>query len=402
MKRKTLILGGLTTAAVLALMAWAFAPRPVPVEVATVDRGPFETTIDEEGRTRVRDRYVVAAPLSGALARITLQAGDRVRAGEPVAALSPADAPLLDARTRRETAARLAAAGDNVQRSARQVESARLALEQARSDLARSQALAAQGFISSTRSETDEMAVRSAEQAMLAAQATQRAAAHERAALQAMLDADAAGGGRPVAVQSPIDGQVLKVLQPSAGPVDAGTPLLELGDTAQLEIVAELLTTDALSAPPGTPVRIERWGGPGVLDGVVRRIEPGAFTKISALGVEEQRVNAVIDIRSPVERWRALGDGYRVNLRIVTLAEADALRVPVSAVFPLPPGADGADTGSAVFVVDQGRARQRPVGIRARNGRHAWVTKGLAAGDTVVIYPSSDVADGARVRPRGG
>jgi len=402
MKRKTLILGGLTTAAVLALMAWAFAPRPVPVEVATVDRGPFESTIDEEGRTRVRDRYVVAAPLAGALARITLQAGDRVRAGDPVAALSPADAPLLDARTRRETVARLAAAADNVQRAARQTDSARLALEQARSDLARSQALAAQGFISSTRSETDEMAVRSAEQAMLAAQATQRAAAHEQAALQAMLDAGAAGGGRPVPVPAPVDGQVLRVLQPSAGPVAVGTPLLELGDTAQLEIVAELLTTDALSAPPGTPVRIERWGGPGVLDGVVRRIEPGAFTKVSALGVEEQRVLAVIDIRSPAERWQALGDGFRVNLRIVTLAEPDALRVPVSAVFPLPPAADGADAGSAVFVVDQGHARQRAVRIRARNGRHAWVTEGLAAGDTVVIYPSSAVADGARVQPRGG
>jgi HlyD family secretion protein len=185
--------------------------------------------------------------------------------------------------------------------------------------------------------------------------------------------------------------------QPSEAVVALGTPLLELGDTRQLEVVAELLSTDALRAAPGSPVRIERWGGEGVLEGVVRRIEPAAFTKISALGVEEQRVRVLIELTSPPERWAALGDGFALAVHIVLARHERVLRVPVSAVFPRPV-ADGG--GPAVFVVDSGRARLQPVAVGGRNGQHAWSTEGLAEGQQVVIYPGAAVADGVRVHPR--
>jgi HlyD family secretion protein len=197
-------------------------------------------------------------------------------------------------------------------------------------------------------------------------------------------------------------GKVLRVLQWSETTVALGTPIIELGDVRALEVVAELLTTDALAAKPGSVVRIERWGGDGTLEGRVRRIEPGAFTKISALGVEEQRVRVLIDIVSPPERWRALGDGFRVSVRIVTLALDKVVKVPVSAVFPVPRRSDddGTDSGMAVFVVEGGRARLVSVRVGARNGAEAWLQSGLAPGATVVVYPPATVQDGARVKVR--
>jgi HlyD family secretion protein len=181
--------------------------------------------------------------------------------------------------------------------------------------------------------------------------------------------------------------------------VALGAPLLEIGDTTRLEIVAELLTTDALQAPPGARVVVVRWGGPGLLEGRVRSIEPSAFTKVSALGVEEQRVKVHIDLTSPPAAWAALGDGYRVGVRIVTLERGDALRVPVSAVFPRPGGEADA---MAVFAVVDGRARQLPVQLGGRNGRDAWITAGLQAGDRVIAYPPPAVRDGVRVTARKG
>jgi HlyD family secretion protein len=402
MKRKTLIVGGLATAALVALLAWAFAPRPTAVETARADRGLFETTIDEEGRTALRDRFVVSAPLGGRLMRITLEAGDAVAAGDVVALLTPTPAPLLDARTQRELAARAEGARAGLQRAARQAEAARVALAQARSEAERSEQLAAQGFVSPNRAESDRLALASAEQQLAAALAGRRVAEQELAMARAALEATQPGADTAAgfAVRAPVSGRVLRVLHASEGAVAPGTPLLEVGDTAALEVVAELLTADALQATPGREVRIGQWGGSGELAGRVRLVEPSAFTKVSALGVEEQRVNVRIDIVSPQERWQALGDGFRVGVRILTQRVEDALRVPVSAVFPLPPAADGASPGFAVFVVDDGRARLRPVALGGRNARHAWLTDGLAAGDEVIIYPPPDVADGVRVAVR--
>lgn len=397
MKRQTMIVAGAGALAALALLAWAFAPRPVEVEAAAVDRGPFETQVAEEGRTRLRQRYAVSAPLSGRLARIALEPGDVVAAGAVVATLTPALSPMFDARTVQELAARVQAAQAGVARAGSQAEAARVALAQARSAQQRSAQLVQQGFVSPIQAENDQLAVAAAQQALAAAVEGRHVAEHELGVARAAQLATGAPGGSAsrFEVRSPVAGRVLRVLQASEGVVPLGTPLLEIGDVAQLEIVAELLTSDALKAAPGSPVRIEDWGGPGTLQGRVRTVEPAAFTKVSALGVEEQRVIVRIDLTSPADQWRALGDGFRVGVRIVTQRVDDALRVPVSAVFPR------AEGGHAVFVIDAGHARQRPVEIGARNGQHAWVTKGLALGDSVIVYPPSTVEEGVRVRIRG-
>lgn len=404
-KARVWIIGGVALAATAALLVWAFAPRPLQVELATASVGRFERTIDEDGRTRVRERYLVSAPLAGRLSRIALREGDAVTPDTVLATLTPALSPMLDARSEAQLAARVEAADANVARARTRIARARTAQAQARNTLKREEALAKDRYIAANQLDTDRLAVRAAEQELQSAEQESHVAGHEleqaRAALAAVRDAD---NGNAFAVRAPVAGQVLRVIQTSAGTVALGTPLLEIGDTAGMEIVAELLTGDALQATPGTPVRIERWGGAAPLAGKVRRVEPAGFTKISALGVEEQRVNVLIDITSPPEQWRALGDGYRVGVRIVALARDDVLRVPVSAVFPsvLPRTQAHGDAARemAVFVVDAGRARLRPVEVGGRNGEEAWIVSGLRAGERVIVYPGDAVEDGARVQAR--
>lgn len=396
--RIALAAGGL---AVAALLGWAFAPRPVPVEVAEASVGLFETTVDEDGRTRVRERYQVSAPLAGRLARITLREGDLVAAGAAVAQLTPVLSPLLDARSQRELAARVGAAEANLQRATSRIEAAGVALQQARNEQQRSEQLAQQGFVAPMRRDADRLAVQAAQKELDTAEGGRHIAAHELQQARAALGATrSAVPGAAFAVLAPVGGQVLKLHQTSEASVPLGAPLLDLGDTAGLEIVAELLTSDALLTQPGRPVRIERWGGPTVLQGRVRRVAPAAFTKVSALGVEEQRVEVLIDITSAPAQWAQLGDGYRVAVRIVTLAEPGVLRVPVSAVFPLPADGNDPSPGMAVFLLDGGRARLRPVTLGGRNGSLAWVRQGLDAGARVIVYPPAAVADGVRVAVR--
>ena len=402
MKMRTWISIAVATLGAIGLLAWALAPRPIEVELATVTSGHFETTVDEDGKTRLRDRYVVAAPLAGLLSRVTLREGDAVAAGDVVATLSPALSPMLDERTLREQQARIDGAGAQVKRATARLEAARVALLQANHDLLRSEQLAAQGFVSATKLDIDRLSTLSAQKDVDAAVEDRHVAEYEveqaRAALLAVRGTDRQDRGT-FPVRAPVAGRVLRVVQPSESPVALGAPLIELGDTCALEIVAELLTTDALRAQPGSPVTIERWGGEGVLQGRVRRVEPGGFTKVSALGVEEQRVRVLIDITSPAERWQALGDGFRVSVRIVTMAIDGALKVPVSAVFPLPEAPGAAAGPMAVFAVDR-RARQTAVEVGARNGSEAWLVKGVKLGQPVIVYPPSQVKDGARVEPR--
>jgi HlyD family secretion protein len=413
MKRRTWFMFALVAVVLAALLAWALAPRPVQVELAPVTRGRFETTIDEDGKTRLADRYVVSAPLAGRLARITLKEGDAVEADAPLAVLTPVLPAMLDERSRRELQARVASAQDNVARAGVRVERARVAVEQVRNDAQRNAQLARQGFIAPARLEADRLALQAAQREVESAAAERDMAVHDleqaRAALGVVrqgASSGAAAQGR-FTVRAPAAGRVLRVLQVSEAPVAVGTPLLEIGDTARLEVVAELLTTDALAARPGSRVMIERWGGPTTLVGRVRSVEPAAFTKVSALGVEEQRVRVVIDLTSPQSAWQALGDGYRVGVRIVTLSEDDAVQVPVSAVFPLPArDAAGGDAGPAVaarhavFVVDGGRARQVAVELGGRNGRMAWIRSGLAPGAQVIVYPPATVREGVKVEAR--
>jgi HlyD family secretion protein len=409
-KRKT---GFLLVAAVVvlgALLAWAFAPRPIEVELAPVTQGRFETTIDEDGKTRLADRYVVSAPLAGRLARITLREGDAVAADATVAMLAPALPGMLDERTLRELQARVEGAQASILRATTRVERAKVALEQAGNEVRRSEQLSQQGFIAPTKLEDDRLAAIAAQKEVDAAAADRHVATHDleqaRAALSAVRQPVGKSSDTGFAVRAPVAGRVLRLLQTSEAMVAMGTPLLEIGDTRRLEIVAELLTTDALSATPGRRVLIERWGGPTTLEGRVRSVEPAAFTKVSALGVEEQRVRVLIDIVSPPEQWQALGDGYRVSVRIVTLSEDQAVQVPVSAVFPLPADAGAGDANGdpvrrfAVFVADGGRAHQVAVEVAARNAATAWIRSGLAIGQQVIVYPPSGVLDGVRITAR--
>lgn len=398
MTPKTKIAAAAATLLMLALVAWAFAPRPLEVELGQAVQGPFETTIDEDARTRLADRYVVSAPLAARLARITLREGDAVQAGDPVASLQPVLAPLLDERSLREQGARVQGAEAGVQQAGKRIEAAKVALERARDELRRSEQLAQQGFIAPTKLTGDRLSVQAAQKDLETAVEGEHVARHdlEQGRVALGLVRSPAVAGQAFVLRAPVAGRVLKVHLASEGSVSPGTPLLEIGDTRRLEVVAELLTADALQAVPGSAVRIERWGGPADLQGRVRRVEPAAFTKVSALGVEEQRVNVLVDITSPPEQWAALGDGYRVGVRIVTRSQPQVLKVPVGAVFPQAAPASGA----AVFVADGGRARLQPVTVAARNASEAWVTQGVVAGTPVLVYPPATVTDGARIRQR--
>jgi HlyD family secretion protein len=407
MQYKRGIVLALAAGALLAAVGWAFAPRPTPVEVAKAVLESFETSIEEDARTRLRDRYVVSAPLAGRLQRVALREGDMLARGDVVATLTPLLSPMLDQRSLREQQARVGGAEAAVQRATAQADAARVGRERAGVDLRRTEQLAQQGFVAPTKIDADRLAAQAAQKELEAAVQSLRVAQHDltqaRAAMSAV-QTNPAGGG--FGVRSPVAGRVLKVHQPSETIVALGTPLVDIGDTTRLEVVAELLSSDALQARPGSAVRIERWGGPVPLQGQVRSVEPAAFTKVSALGVEEQRVNVLIDITSPAADWAALGDGYRVGVRVVTRSEPRVLCVPVSAVFPLPQAAAdggaqaGLDERAAVFVVEQGRARLQPVKLGGRNGRTAWVVQGLQEGARVIVYPPTALAEGARVAER--
>ena len=402
MKRSTWAVAGGGAAVAVGLIVWAFAPRPLEVEVATVTQASFKATIDEDGKTRVRERYVVAAPLAGQLLRMSLREGDRVQAGAVLAQIVPVLSPMLDERTQRDLQARLGIAQAQVQRARARAEGARIGLKQALSEAARTEQLATQGFVSLTKLEVTRLAAEAAQKELDAATQEQRVANHEveQAGNALRVVRGPQQNARAFDLRAPVAGQVLRVAQVSEGAVALGAPLLELGDTSQQEIVAELLTTDALRIQTGAPVLVERWGGTGALDGTVRRVEPAGFTKVSALGVEEQRVKVLIDITSPAARWASLGDGYRVSVRVVTLAVDKAVQVPASAVFPLSASDGQGEADFGVFRLEEGRARLTRVKVGARNGSAAWVPQGLTPGATVIVYPPAGLRDGNRVKSR--
>lgn len=393
MPKLRMALYGAAGLAALAALGWALTPRPVEVEAATVERGHFEHAIEEDGRTRLRDRYVISAPVAAHLSRVTLREGDRVQAGDTVAVLTPVMPSLFDERSLREATARARAAQAAVSGAQARVERARLAQDEARLEFQRAEKLARDGFIAASRLDSARLTFDGSRRELEAALAAHDMAVHEREQAQASVlpASTGAAAGRPLAVRAPVSGVVLRVPLPSENTVAAGAALLDIGDPSQMEVVAELLTTDAVHATPGTRASIERWGGSPV-QGQVRRVEPAAFTKISALGIEEQRVKVLIDITSPPAQWLALGDGFRVTVRVITISTEGAVMVPVGALFPR------SDGGMAVYVVDGSRARLRPVQIVARNGSVGWVREGLDPGDRVIVYPPPGVADGRRVR----
>jgi len=381
-------------AVVVAILAVALWPSAIEVEVASVDRGRLQVTIDEEGETRVRERFVVSAPVMGRVERIELEPGDPVRRGKTVVArVTPAAAPLIDPRTQAELTAAVEAARAAVGQAQAERERAAASLKRAQSTARRLEALLKAGAISGDELEAAQTTLKSAEESERSAEFAVARAEHELQLARARLRPSGAGG-RVVDVVAPVDGVVLKRLRESASVVPVGEPLVEIGDPSSLEIVSDLLSTDAVRVSSGDSVAIEQWGGSHPLEGRVRRVEPSGFMKVSALGVEEQRVNVIIDI---VDENAAgnLGDGYRVEVRIVIWRDESVLKVPVGSLFRRA-------EDWAVFLVDGGRARLQPVEIGQRNDREGQVLKGLSEGQVVVQYPPDTLEDGARVVRRGG
>lgn len=386
MTRKRWILVGVGAAAVLVVLMLGLNGSAVEVEVARVARDTLRVTVEEEGRTRVRDRYVVAAPVTGRLARIQAKEGATVRPGDVLARISSTPE---DPRTRSVTEAQLLAAEARRGQVAAQVEEARALATQAAREAERRSELAEAGALSREEMEHAELQAVSARRQLDAAVAALRAADADVAAMRASLmgaSAEGAGGG-VVAVTAPSAGRVLRVLEESERVVMAGTPLLELGDAGGLEVVVDVLSADAVRIAPGNAVLVEDWGGERPLAGRVRLVEPAAFTEVSALGVEEQRVNVIVDL---LESPPQLGAGYRVEARIVVWEGRGVLTVPTSALFQR-------DGEWRVFGVEEGRARLRTVQVGQRGEEAAEVRGGLEEGEAVVLFPSDEVQEGVRV-----
>jgi HlyD family secretion protein len=385
--RRTLF-GVLAVAAVLGLALW---PETVRVDTAVVTRGPLVVTVDEEGRTRVRDRFIVATPVSGRVLRIELEPGDRVERGDVVARLDAGPAPLLDARAREEAQAAVESARAAVAGAQAEAVRARAELALAERELERARRLTAGGALAAQARDMRETEVELARESVHAAAHAVDAAAAELMRAEARRSPPRSGAaGAVVDVRAPAGGVVLRRLRESESIVPAGEPLVEVGDPAQLEIVSDLLSTDAVRVKVGARAMVEQWGYEDGLGATVRRIEPAGFTKVSALGVEEQRVNVILDLVDPGGEDVALGDNYRVDVRIVVWEAADALQVPTAALFR-----DGGEW--AVYMIHAGRARLTRVEIGQQNGRDAEVVGGLTAGAKVIMHPPDSIIDGSRV-----
>lgn len=398
MTRRVLFWSVPAAALLLGLVA-AFRPQAVPVDLASAERGPMRVTIDEKAETRVKDSFVVSAPIPGRVLRTTLEAGDAVIAGETiVASIEPADPTLLDPRAQAEAEASLEAARSALTLAEAELEQADAELDFATAELARMRALLERGATSQQVVDQAERAFRTRRAARLTAEAALDVRRHEfdvaRARLITAVDTRGLAGPCACAdLTAPVTGRVLQIFQESEALVASGTPLLEIGNPAELEIVAELLSEDAVRVASGQRVIVDRWGGTGTLEGRVRRVEPYGFTKTSALGIEEQRVNVVIDLTGPPERHAALGHGFRVEVRIVIWEADAALQVPLTALFRR-----GDDW--ALFAEQDGRAALRSVDVGERNGLTAEIRAGLEPGERVVLHPSDRVADGTRIAAR--
>ena len=397
------LLGGLAAVGVI-VFAW---PRPIPVDLATVTKGPMEVTVDDEGKTRVRHVYTVSAPIAGKVLRISrpdgakgisVHVGDEVTAGETVVAvMQPAIPGFIDVRSREELQAAVAAADAAIALAQAEVRRIEAALGFSRDELLRAETLSRSAAIAAKTLDKAKLDVAVNEAALASAKAQVAVRRSERASVAARLidPANITGPGGPsccVQIRAPVTGRVLKIIQDSEAVVPAGASLLEIGDPLDLEVIADLLSTDAVQVKPGSAVRIDGWGG-SPIKGRVTRVDPAGFLKVSALGIEEQRVRTTIDFVEPSEAWSRLGHDYRVIVHVTVWSTQEALTVPVGSLFRR-----GNDW--AVYAVRGGRAYSTPVQIGHRNAQVAEVVSGLMAGDRVVLHPSDRVRDGAAVSQR--
>lgn len=402
--RKTLMIAG--GIAVLGGLLWLALRSPAQLaSTARVTRGPLEVVFQEEGKTRVKQRYLITAPVAGTVRRITLQAGDTVQAGQTLAEMEPSASTLLDPRARSQAQADVRSAEALLAAARKRSAAAQASQQLAQADWQRAQALQPSGAIA--RQELDQARSRhAATQAELGvARADEQAAAARLASARALLadegraasaaTASAAsagsGAGKVLVITAPVAGRIIQRPVESATPVPVGHTLMTIGDPTQLEIEVEVLSSDAVRLAAGMPARIVRWGGEGTLQARVARVEPGGFTKVSALGVEEQRTRVILDLISPHEQWAALGDGYRVEVEFIVQQAKDVLQVPSPALFRM-------GEGWVVYRLENERARRTPVQIGLRSATSTEIKDGLQADQTVIIQPDERINDGTRIQ----
>jgi HlyD family secretion protein len=381
-------------------LAYAFWPKPVPVDIEQVIEGPLVVTVEEEGKTRIKEKYIVSAPLAGQLRRIVLDPGDTVEAGKTLlAVIEPTNPTLLDERAVAEAEARVKAAEANLEQSKVSVDRAQVALEYAQNDDRRIRQLREHRQATQEQLEHVELMVRTRAEDLRAAEFQEQIATFELQQARAVLsrtggpETAPTGEDRKIEIRSPIDGQVLRVFQESAGVVTPGTQLIEIGDPRDLEVEVDVLSSDAVKIAAGNRVFLEHWGGAKPLAARVRRVEPAGFTKISALGVEEQRVNVIIDFDEPYENRAGLGDAYRVEVSVVVWEHPQVVKVPANALFRV-----GDDW--AVFRVNDSKAHLTKVKIGQQNPNEAQVLEGLRPADRVIAHPGDKIIDGVAVIER--
>lgn len=397
MQKKRWFLVSALLAAIALAIGYAFLPKAVPVETVKVARGTLAVTVQEEGKTRVQDRFTVSSPVAGIAGRVALEVGDRVTRGQTLVSIEPAPPPFLDRRRQETAQARIDAAVAALE-SAKENARATAARETyARANLDRTAKLQESGIATRDALEAAESQAGQEAATLRAAEAAVKVAESELEAARAELLSSTTNGSRSpkerVAVRSPVGGRVLAVPHKSEGAVREGEPLIVIGNPGSLEVEVDVLSADAVRIRPGQQVRFTRWGGEGTLEGTVATVEPAGFTKVSALGVEEQRVLVIAEITSPRERWSGLGDGYRLEASFLLWEGNEVLQVPSGALFRQ-------GDGWAAFVAEQGKARLRPVQVGKRNGLSAEILSGLSEGESVIVHPNEQIRDATRVRER--
>ncbi len=402
----------LLVAAIVVALGYAFVPQPVDVDLAKVERGTVRVTVDEDGKTRIREKYVVSAPLNGRILRISMDPGDEVDSGKTLLTMiEPRDPELLDARSVAQAEARVKAAEASLRQVEPKLEDARNAQAFAEAEMTRARQAARSNAATKSEVESNEYAYRQKSEELRSAKIAEEIARFELQQAEAALvrsrpqsdqaaaskssgDGSPGGnGGWNFPIYSPIDGRVLRVFQESSAVVMPGTSLVELGDPADLEVEIDVLSRDAVKIHAGDLVLLEHWGGDRPLEGRVRTVEPSAFTKISTLGVEEQRVYVIVDLVDPPEKRTTLGDGFRVEARIVIDEAENVLKVPTSALFRV-------GNESAIFKIIDNVVHQQKVKVGRQNGLEAEILEGLKEGDLVVLHPSDRVDDGVKIRQR--
>jgi HlyD family secretion protein len=379
----------------LGLILYGLRPRPVEVEVATIHRGPLTVYVVEEGKTRVRNRYIVAAPVSGQMRRVSLKAGDEVKAGETLlTSIEPGISPLLDPREKAQAEARVQMTAASQKQAGESLEMTKTASQFAKSNWERVKKIAESGSVSETDRDNAERDASMRQREVLAAEFALQVAKYELEQAQAaLMQMESPGSGSVIEVRAPVSGKVLKVMQESAMVVTSGTQLVELGDPTDIEIEAEILSRDAVTIKPGAPVVVEQWGGDTPLQARVRRIEPAAFTKISALGVEEQRVIVLSDLENPPSGITALGDRYRVEVRVAIWQKDDVMLIPAGALFR-----EGNQWKT--FLYNKGETKQISLEAGRTDGKMTEVLSGLEVGTEVLLHPPDTVKDGVKVTKR--